>query len=310
MTYSKPHTKPPTWLAGCIPDLPTPFDEDGEIDVNAFARLCARLIAAGAPALVVGETAGEASTLSAAEREYLIRTAIEIARGRARVIAGAGSNSTSQAIELARRAEAVGADAVMSVVPYYNRPMQEGIAAHFQAIALSTGLPIILHDVPSRTLRELADDTLLRLAERRQFIGLRDGTNDVTRPLRLSARLPDSFRLLSGDDAIALAFVAAGGDGCISTVCNVTPDLCRIIHSSLRQGRMQTARYLQHRLGALLACLGRDSPAALKYALSLLGLMRPTMRLPLVELDELSKASVASALVDIADEDLLGAADA
>jgi 4-hydroxy-tetrahydrodipicolinate synthase len=297
-------------LAGCIPDLPTPFDEDGEVDDEAFARLCARQIAAGAPALVVGETAGEASTLSVAEEERLIRTAVAVADGRVQVIAGAGSNSTGQAIELARRAEAAGADAVMSVVPYYNKPMQEGIAAHFQAIALSTGLPIILHDVPSRTVRELADDTLVRLAERRQFIGLRDGTGDVTRPLRLSTRLPDSFRLLSGDDATALAYAAAGGDGSISVVCNVTPDLCRIIHSSLKQGRMQTARYLQRRLGTLQACLGKESPAALKYALSLLGVIRPTMRLPLVELDDPSKAAVASALADMDDEELPAAADA
>jgi 4-hydroxy-tetrahydrodipicolinate synthase len=301
---------PPSWLAGCIPDLPTPFGEDGEIDRTAFTRLCMHQIEAGAPTLVVGETAGEASTLSAAEQEFLIRAAVEIAHGRARVIAGAGSNSTSQAIELARRAEAAGADAVICVVPYYNKPMQEGIAAHFQAVALSTGLPIVLHDVPSRTIRELADETLLRLAERRQFIGLRDGTGDVTRPLRLSGRLPSGFRLMSGDDATALAYVAAGGDGAISMIANVTPDLCRAIHSSLRQGRLQTTRYLQRRLTALQACLAKESPAALKYALSLLGLMRPAMRLPLVELDEPTKAAVARALMDVADEDLLGAAEA
>jgi 4-hydroxy-tetrahydrodipicolinate synthase len=303
-------SNPLFWLAGCIPDLPTPFDESGEIDDEAFARLCTRQIEAGAPALVVGETTGEASTLSAAEEERLIRIAVELARGRARVIAGAGSNSTSQAIEHARRAEAAGADALMSVVPYYNKPMQEGIAAHFQAIALSTGLPIVLHDIPSRTLRELADETLLRLAERRQFVGMRDGSGDVTRSLRLSGRLPDGFRLMSGDDATVLGYVAAGGDGCFSTVANVTPELCRAIHSSLRQGRLQTARYLQHRLSALHVCLGKESPAALKYALSLLGLMHPTMRLPLVQLDEPSKTAVSRALLDVADEDLLGVAEA
>jgi 4-hydroxy-tetrahydrodipicolinate synthase len=311
MTSSNPLSNPVSWLAGSIADLPTPFDEDGGIDAKAFARLCTRQVEAGAPALVVGETAGEASTLSAGEQELLIRTAVEIARGRARIIAGAGSNSTSQAIEFARRAEAAGADAVMSVVPYYNKPMQEGITAHFQAIALSTGLPIVLHDVPSRTIRELADDTLLRLAERRQFIGLRDGTGDVTRPLRLSGRLPSGFRLMSGEeDTSALAYIAAGGDGSISMVANVTPDLCGAIHSSLRQGRLQTARYLQRRLTVLQACLAKESPAALKYALSLLGLMRPSIRLPLVELDEPCKAAVARALMDVADEDLLGAAGA
>src|ERR1700676_2717827 len=139
---------PATWLAGYIPDLPTPFDENGELDLAAFAKLCERQIEADVSAIVTGETAGEASTLTPAEHEAIIRAAVEIARGRVRVIAGAGSNSTGQAIALTRRAEAAGADAVLSVVPYYNKPMQAGICAHFQAIADSTGLPIILHDVP------------------------------------------------------------------------------------------------------------------------------------------------------------------
>jgi 4-hydroxy-tetrahydrodipicolinate synthase len=305
MTYSNPIP----WLTGHIPDLPTPFSETGEVDAKAFARLCARQIDAGASALVVCETTGEAPTLSPAEYELIIRIAVDVAQGRTKLIAGAGSNSTSHAIELTQIAEAAGADAIMSVVPYYNKPMQEGIVAHFQAIALSTGLPIILHDIPSRTVRELADDTLLRLAERRQLVGLRDATGDPTRPTRLSTRMPPSFRLLSGDDQTALAFVAAGGDGCISAVANIAPDLCRAIYASCRQGRLQTARYLQPRLGPLAACFAKESPAAVKYALSLLGLMRPMTRLPLVELDEPSKAAVASALMEIADEDLIRAAE-
>jgi 4-hydroxy-tetrahydrodipicolinate synthase len=166
-------------MTGYIPDLPTPFDDTGEVDGKAFARLCERQIEAGVPALVVCETAGEASTLSATEQERIIRTAVGIAQGRTRVIAGAGSNSTRQAIELTRRAEAAGADAVLSVIPYYNKPMQEGIYEHFRAIADSTGLPIILHDIPSRTVRELADDTLARLAQCGQIVGLRDATGDV-----------------------------------------------------------------------------------------------------------------------------------
>jgi 4-hydroxy-tetrahydrodipicolinate synthase len=200
--------KPATWLAGYIADLPTPFDDNDRIDLSAFAQLCERQIEAGASAIVVGETAGEASTLTPAEHDAIVRTAIEIAHGRARIIAGAGSNSTAQAIELTRHAEMAGADAVLSVVPYYNKPMQAGIEAHFCAIASSTTLPIILHDIPSRTVRELSDDTLARLAQSRQFIGLRDGTGDITRPLRLRSRLPLGFRLLSGDDATALAFIA------------------------------------------------------------------------------------------------------
>jgi len=238
---------------------------------------------------------------------------VNVARGRARrvrVIAGAGSNSTDQAIALTRRAEAAGADAVLSVVPYYNKPMQEGITAHFRAIAGATALPIIVHDIPSRTVRELANDTLERLADNKQFVGLRDGTGDVTRAARLRSLLPSAFRILSGDDATALAYFASGGDGCISMISNVAPELCRAIFSSCRQGQFQSARDLQQRLGPLQAALARDCPAALKYALSLLGLMRPTTRLPLVELDAPAKAAVARAIASIADEDLIEVARA
>jgi 4-hydroxy-tetrahydrodipicolinate synthase len=182
--------------------------------------------------------------------------------------------------------------------------MQAGIHAHFRAIADSTTLPIILHDVPSRTVRELSDDTLLRLAESRQFIGLRDATGDMARPLLLRPQLPTGFRLLSGDDATALAFVSLGGDGCISAISNVAPGLCQAIFSNCRQGRLQSARYLQHRMAPLTAALAKESPAALKYALSLLGLMRPVTRLPIVELAEGAKAEVARAIAEIGDEDL------
>jgi 4-hydroxy-tetrahydrodipicolinate synthase len=295
---------PATWLAGYIPDLPTPFDANGAIDLSAFERLCERQIKAGVSAIVAGETTGEASTLTPAEHETIVRAAVGIARGRVRVIAGAGSNSTSQAIELTRRAEAAGADAILSVVPYYNNPMQAGMEAHFRAIAGSTALPIILHDIPSRTIRGLADDTLTRLVGSKQFIGLRDGTGDMTRLLRLQPRLPHGFRLLSGDDATAPAFIANGGDGCISTISNVAPELCLAIFSSCRQGRLQTARYLHDRLAPLTAALSKESPAALKYALCLLGFMSPATRLPIVELADSAKAEVAGAIAEIGDEDL------
>jgi 4-hydroxy-tetrahydrodipicolinate synthase len=292
------------WLVGYIPDLPTPYDENGELDLATFAKLCERQIEAGASAIVAGETAGEASTLTPAEHRTLIRAAVEVARGRVRVIAGAGSNSTSQAIELTRQAEIAGADAVLSVVPYYNKPMQSGILAHFRAIADNTTLPIILHDIPARTIRELSDDTLAQLSELSQFIGLRDGSGDVTRPMRLRARLPPGFRLLSGDDATAIAFFASGGDGCISLVSNVAPELCGIIFSNCRQGRLQPARYLQGRLARLAATLTGENPAALKYALCLLGFMSPRTRLPIVELDDSAKAEVANALAEIGHENI------
>ena len=300
----KPLAPPAIWLSGYIPDLPTPFDDAGQLDLAAFARLCERQIEAGVSAIVVGETAGEAATLTPAEHDGIVRAAVELARGRLRVIAGAGSNSTSQAIELSRRAELAGADAVLSVVPYYNMPMQAGIEAHFRAIADQTSLPIILHDIPSRTVRELSDDTLTRLAQSRQFIGLRDTTGDITRPMRLRSLLPPGFRLMSGDDPSALAYIANGGDGCISIVSNVAPDLCRAIFSSCRKGRLQSARYLQSRLAPLTAALSKESPAAVKYAMCLLGYMSPGTRLPIVELDDAAKAEVAGAIAGIGDEDI------
>jgi 4-hydroxy-tetrahydrodipicolinate synthase len=295
---------PATWLAGYIPDLPTPFDQQGGLDLTAFAKLCERQIEAGVSAVVVGETSGEASTLTPVEHDSIVRAAVEIARGRARVIAGAGSNSTSQAIELTERAEAAGADAVLSVVPYYNKPMQAGIHAHFRAIANATALPIILHDIPSRTIRELSDDTLARLAQSSQFIGLRDATGDLARPMRLRSLLPPGFQLLSGDDATALAFMANGGNGCISTISNIAPELCQAIFSSCWEGRLQSARYLQSRLAPLTTLLARENPATLKYALCLLGFISPGTRLPLVELADAAKAEVASAIAEIGDEDI------
>jgi 4-hydroxy-tetrahydrodipicolinate synthase len=296
---------PSAWFTGFIPDLPTPFDASDGVDLKAFAAQCERQIAAGVPALVVCETAGEAPTLSPAEQELVIRAAVDVARGRTRVIAGAMSNATSRAVELARRAEAAGADAIMSAVPSYNKPMQEGMLAHFRAIAGSTDLPVILHDVPSRTLRPLADETLLRLVESRQFVGLRDGSGDITRPMRLSRHLPAGFRFLSGDDSTAFAFMADGGDGAISEISNIAPDLCRTIFSYIRQGRLQSARYLDKRLIPLIACLGKESPAALKYALSMLGLMSSATRLPIVPLGHAAQADVARAFAAISDEELI-----
>jgi len=296
---------PSAWFTGFIPDLPTPFDAADAIDLEAFAALCERQIAAGVPALVVCETAGEAPTLSPAEQELVIRTAVDVARGRARIIAGALSNSTDKAIELARGAEAAGADAVVAVVPAYNKPMQEGMLAHFRAVAGAIGLPVILHDIPSRTLRPLADETLLRLVESRQFVGLRDASGDITRPMRLARHLPAGFRLLSGDDVTAFGYIAGGGDGAISEVSNVAPDLCRTIFSQVRQGRLQSARYLHKRLIPLIACLSKDSPAALKNALGVLGLMSPATRLPTLPLDAAAQREVVRAFAAIADEELI-----
>ena len=247
---------PASWLTGYMADLPTPFDGDGELDLDAFAALCERQIDAGASAIIVGETAGEASTLTMAEKDRLVRCAVETTQGRARVIAGAGSNSTDRAIELTMRAERAGADAVLSVVPYYNKPMQEGIAAHFRAIAASTALPVILHDIPARTARELSDATLIKLAESAQFVGLRDGAADVARPLRLQQRLSPHFRLLSGDDATAPAYMMAGGHGCMSAWRMSFRGCARRSMLDLSEGRLQSARLLSSRLSPIAELTG------------------------------------------------------
>lgn len=290
------------WLAGFIPDLPTPFNPRGEIDPEAFGRLCERQIAAGATALVVGETAGESPTLEHAERERLIRIAARVARHQVPIIAGSGSNATDRAVTFTRAAEAAGADAIMSVVPYYNKPMPAGIAAHFRAVAAATSLPVILHDIPSRTVKGLADDTLLELAHTSGFIGLCDGNGDTSRLTRLRGHLPTTFRMLTGNDAASLAWLAAGGDGCISTVSNVAPDLCAAITRHLRAGRLHPARELHQLLAPLAALLEREHPAALKCALALLGFMQPAARLPIVQLDQSAKREVAQALAALADE--------
>jgi 4-hydroxy-tetrahydrodipicolinate synthase len=287
-------------LAGYAPALPTPFDSADQFDVAAFERLCEFQIRQGASALVVCGTTGEAPNLSRAEHTAIVRTAVEVARGRVPVIAGAGSNSTAQAIALTADAEAAGADAVLSIVPYYNKPTQAGLYAHFNAIAGSTALPIILYDVPSRTVCGLADDTVARLAASPQFIGLKDATGDATRVLRLRSLVGPQFRLLSGDDATALAVLAAGGDGCISVTSNVAPGVCRAVHAACRQGHIELARRLAAVLAPLTAALFRESnPAPVKYALSAMRMMSPHVRLPLVEPRRDTKAEIDRALAQV-----------
>ena len=290
-------------LSGYAPAVPTPFDETGAVDRAALAQFCDRQIYEGATALIVCGTTGEAPTLSRAEHEQIIRIAVDISHGRVPVIAGAGSNSTSQAIEFVRDAEAAGADAILSVVPYYNKPVQAGMLAHFCAIANATGLPIILYDVPSRTVCGLANDTVARLAENPQFIGLKDATGDLTRPLRLRALLGTDFRLMSGDDHTAFAFIAQGGNGCISVTSNVAPGLCRSMYLALKRSQISQAQRLAVVNMKLTDALFSDTnPVPVKYALSLLNIMSPRVRLPLVELNDANKAEVASVLAQVCEQ--------
>jgi len=284
-------------LSGYAPAIPTPFKSDGAIDFRALHTFCDRQIEEGATALVVCGTTGEAPTLSPTEQVTVIQIAVDAAAGRVPVIAGAGSNSTADAIELTRDAEAAGADAILSVVPYYNKPTQGGLYAHFSAIAGATGLPIILYDVPSRTVTGLADDTIARLAELPRFVGLKDATGDLARLFRLRSLLGPEFKLLSGDDATAPAFIAMGGDGCISVTSNLIPGLCRELFDAHQQGLIHEARRLTQPVSKLTAVLFLESnPTPVKYALSLLGVMSSSVRLPLVEPTSATKSHVATAL--------------
>jgi 4-hydroxy-tetrahydrodipicolinate synthase len=290
-------------LSGYAPALPTPFHETGELDGTALEWLCHRQIEDGASALVVSGPSAEAPTLSRAEHDTIVRIAVGASRLRIPVIADASSNSTSQAIELATDAEAASADGILSVVPYYNKPTQAGMYAHFRAIVEATGLPVILYDIPSRTVCGLADDTVARLAELPRVIGLKDATGDLGRPLRLRALLGSEFRLLSGDDATALAFFAHGGDGCISVTSNVAPGLCRAMYSAWIQGEITRAQQLAAVLVRLTAALSREShPVPVKYALSVMNLISPRVRLPLVELQSGTKADIEKVLARIAME--------
>jgi 4-hydroxy-tetrahydrodipicolinate synthase len=290
-------------LSGYAPALPTPFDGEGCIDAVAFERLCDLQIAHGATALVVCGTTGEAPTLRPQEHDALIRMAVARSRGRIPVIAGAGGNATANAITLAKDAEAAGADAILSVVPYYNKPTQEGLYGHFRAIAEVTRLPVILYDVPSRTACRLADETIARLAELPRVIGLKDAAGDAARPARLRSLLGADFRLLCGADALALPYMAQGGDGCISVTSNVAPGLCRGLFLAWKQGQSGRAQRLARAAVPLTTALFRESnPVPVKYALALLGLMSPAVRLPLIELSPHLRTELGEVLLRLCDE--------
>ena len=228
-------------LGGYISALPTPFDNQ-RVDEDAFAKFCDWQIKQGIWGLVVNGTTGEAPTLSLDEQERLVRIAVEASHGQVPVIAGAGSNATAHVIAIAQRAERAGADGLLVVTPYYNKPPQEGLFRHFRAVHDATGLPILLYDVPARTGCQLQLETICRLAELPRIIGLKDATGDLTRPVALRRVLGDGFRMLSGDDATALDYLGLGGDGCISVTSNVVPKLCNRLFLACFCGEPEEAR--------------------------------------------------------------------
>jgi 4-hydroxy-tetrahydrodipicolinate synthase len=283
-------------LHGPCVALPTPF-RDGAVDFAALERLCHRQIDHGTAALVPCGPTGEASLLTPGEHHRIVERTVAAAAGRVPVIAGAGSHNTQTAVELARSAELAGAQALLCITPYHLGPTQAGLIAHFQAIHDAVGIPIILHDVPARIARPLAEATIERLAELPRIVGLKDATGDIERVGRLRWRLGDRLVLLSGDDATQAAHRLAGGDGCISVTANVTPALSAALHKTCDRGDAEAVARLAGILAPLHAALFLEAdPIPVKRALHRLGLVVDGLRLPLTPLGAMADMKLAKVL--------------
>jgi 4-hydroxy-tetrahydrodipicolinate synthase len=281
---------------GVLPALVTPFRE-GAVDEAAFIALVERQIAGGVHGLVPVGTTGETSTLSHDEHRRVVELCVKTAAGRVPVIAGAGSNATAEAVELARHAKTVGADGALVVTPYYNRPSQEGLYAHYAAINEAVQIPVLVYNVPARTSVDISNATLARLAKLPNIVGIKDATGDMVRASEQRLLCGPDWVMLSGDDPTALGYIAHGGHGCISVTANVAPDLCAAFYSAALSGDGKTALYWQDRLVRLHKALFSDaSPGPAKFALSHLGLCREDVRLPIAPPSEASRAAVLEAL--------------
>lgn len=286
---------------GALTALVTPMNRDGSLDFASFDRLVEWQVAEGISGLVPVGTTGESPTLSHEEHHAIVERTVRVAAGRVPVIAGAGSNSTVEAIDLSKHAEAAGASAVLIVTPYYNKPSQEGLYRHFCAIADAIGIPVMLYNIPGRSVIDLSVETTARLAKHGNIIGVKDATANLLRPLHVRRAIRDRhFNQLSGEDGTAVAFLASGGDGCISVTSNIAPALCVQVQTAWQQGRTNEAIALQDRLTPLHdAMFCESNPAPVKYAASLLGLAGETCRLPLAPLTPAARETVRSALVEV-----------
>lgn len=281
---------------GVLPALVTPF-RHGAVDERAFAALVERQISGGVHGLVPVGTTGETATLSHDEHRRVVELCVATARGRVPVVAGAGSNSTAEAIELVRHAKTVGAEAALVVTPYYNRPSQEGLYAHYRAINDAVQLPILVYNVPARTSVDISNATLARLAELPNIVGVKDATGDLARASLQRLECGDNWVMLSGNDDSALGYMAHGGHGCISVTCNVAPGACAAFYDAALAGDWPAALQAQDRLIRLHKALFSDaSPSPTKFALSHLGLCAEDARLPIVACSEASRAEVLAGL--------------
>ncbi len=285
-----------TRLRGSLTALITPFDK-GLVDESAFKRIVEHQISEGTHGLVPCGTTGESPTISHDEHRRLLELTVETANGRAFVLGGAGSNATAEAIELARHAERVGCDAAMCVVPYYNKPSQEGLYRHFAAIAEAISIPLVLYNVPGRTVADILPETIGRLAKIANVVGIKDASGKIERVSQQRIAAGADFVQLSGDDPNAVGFNAQGGVGCISVTSNVAPALCARLQNASLQGNLAAANEINDRLMELHGLMfAEPSPAPAKFGASLLGLCADEVRLPIVPLSAGTKERIKGAM--------------
>ena len=282
---------------GSFVALITPMQPDGAVDLDAFAKFVEWQIGQGTHGIVPVGTTGESPTLTHDEHRQVVEAAVKVAAGRVKVVAGAGSNSTAEAVELTRHAKHAGADAALVVTPYYNKPTQEGMVLHYTAIADAVDLPVIIYNIPSRSVVDMSAETMGRLAKHRNIIGVKDSTANLARPLHTRRTCGKDFVQMSGEDHTALAFLAAGGHGCISVTANVAPRLCSEMHQAWQDGLTDRAIAIQDRLLALHDALFAESnPGPVKYAASLLGHGTDHCRLPMAPVSEATRTQVRTAM--------------
>lgn len=290
------------WMRGCATALVTPFKSDGAIDEERLQALVGRQITGGVRLLVPCGTTGESATMTEDEDARVIALTIEVARGRAKVIAGAGSNSTASAIEYSQRARDLGADAVLQVAPWYNKPTQEGLYAHFRAIAEAVpDLPVMLYNVPGRTSSNIAAPTTLRLAKDcENIVAVKEASGNLTQIMEILRERPENFSVLSGDDAVTLPLIALGAEGIVSVASNEVPDHMSRMTSLALDGKWNEARELHYRLLPLMDVnFIESSPGPVKAAMAMMGLLEENFRLPLVPITDKSRARVREVISEL-----------
>ena len=290
------------WMHGCATALVTPFTTTGAVDIERFRALVERQITGGVRLLVPCGTTGESVTMTEEEKHAVIRTTVEVARGRAHVIAGTGSNNTAHVVEQSREAKFLGVDAVLVVAPYYNKPTQAGLYAHFRAVAEAVeGLPVVLYNVPGRTSSNITAETTLKLArDCENIVATKEASGNLAQIMAILRERPEGFRVLSGDDAVTLPLIALGADGLVSVASNEAPDLMSEMCATALAGEWDATRALHYRLLPLMEVnFIESSPGPVKAALALMGLIEEQFRLPLVPVSEKSRAQVHEVITEL-----------